>query len=304
MTCQWLISVLVAGERNSAAWRAGIARIAACAAVFMMAIGMARAADMPNLDDSFLRGSLAPPPSTASAVDWSGVYFGAQLGVSNLNTDFGNSTSSLIAYILRNTTLENEAQPSAWTTLPNSTTNSASYGAFLGYNMQMEKLVLGFDIGYTKPSSFETSASDTISRTVNTSDGYENKVSIQSQSSLKLVDFATVRARAGYAFGQFLPYAVLGAAVARFNYANSATVRATGTDTSGGGGSPYDTGYVTQTDSKDNAIVGGFVAGLGMDVALLPNVFLRGEWEFIAFTPVNGVRSNINTGRVGVALKF
>ena len=45
-------------------------------------------------------------------------------------------------------------------------------------------------------------------------------------------------------------------------------------------------------------------AGLGMDVALLPNMFLRGEWEFVAFAAVGGIRSNINTGRVGVGVKF
>ncbi len=41
-----------------------------------------------------------------------------------------------------------------------------------------------------------------------------------------------------------------------------------------------------------------------MDVALLPNVFVRGEWEYIAFAPVGGIRSNINTGRVGLGVKF
>jgi outer membrane immunogenic protein len=58
------------------------------------------------------------------------------------------------------------------------------------------------------------------------------------------------------------------------------------------------------SNSKNNAIVAGFVGGLGMDVALLPNVFLRGEWEFVAFAPVSGIRANLNTVRVGIAVKF
>ncbi len=110
--------------------------------------------------------------------------------------------------------------------------------------------------------------------------------------------------RAGYAIGQFLPYAMVGAAVGRFNYSNTATVIASGIDASGGGGHLLPFGPETQGDSKDNAIVGGFVVGLGMDVALLPNVFLRGEWEFVAFAPVSGIRANINTGRVGLGVKF
>jgi len=39
-------------------------------------------------------------------------------------------------------------------------------------------------------------------------------------------------------------------------------------------------------------------------VKLLPNVFLRGEWEYIAFSPVSGNRSSINTARVGVGVLF
>jgi len=41
-----------------------------------------------------------------------------------------------------------------------------------------------------------------------------------------------------------------------------------------------------------------------MDVAVLPNVFVRGEWEYIAFALLGGIRPNINTGRVGVGMKF
>ena len=48
-------------------------------------------------------------------------------------------------------------------------------------------------------------------------------MTIKAQSSIKLVDYATLRARAGYAFGQFLPYALVGGAVGRFNYSTSAT---------------------------------------------------------------------------------
>ena len=35
-----------------------------------------------------------------------------------------------------------------------------------------------------------------------------------------------------------------------------------------------------------------------------PNVFLRAEWEYIGFVPVAGIRANINTGRVGIGVKF
>jgi outer membrane immunogenic protein len=282
------------GRRRVARLRVG----AAALGLILLAPVGASAAD---LDDSALRGSFSNMFSTSSYSRWDGFNFGAHIGLSNMNTDFGNSTSSLVAFILRNSTLENEAAPSNWTTLPSNTTNGRAYGVFLGYNYQWEQLVLGFDLAYNRPSTLESSASDSISRTVTTSDGVQNDVTIAAQSSLKLVDYATLRGRAGYAFGQFLPYAVLGVAAGRFNYTNTATVTVIQTPS---GGVPSTFGPTTDSNNKDGAIVAGFVTGLGLDVAILPNMFLRAEWEFIAFAPVSGIRANINTGRVGIGLKF
>jgi len=247
----------------------------------------------------FLRGSLF----NGAATRWDGINFGVQLGLTNMNTDFGNSTSSLVAFALRNTTVENEFMPSSWTTLPATTTNGRQYGAFLGYNIQWDQLVIGFDLAYNRMSSQETSASDSISRMVTTSDTYVNTVTIAAQSQLQMIDYATMRARAGYAFGQFLPYAVVGAAVGRFNYANTATTTVSGISTTA---TPptYGPTVVTESNSKNDAVVPGALVGLGIDVAVIPNVFLRGEWEYIAFAPVGGIRANINTGRVGIGVRF
>jgi outer membrane immunogenic protein len=88
----------------------------------------------------------------------------------------------------------------------------------------------------------------------------------------------------GYAVGQFLPNAVFGAAVGRVNYST--------TTISG------------SNQSQDNVFPFGFVAGLGMDVLLLPNVFLRGEWGCVLFAHVGGIRSNDNTTCVGLGLQF
>jgi outer membrane immunogenic protein len=217
-------------------------RLALCALLACVLGGPAAAADA----DSFLRGSLGGAP-----VRWDGVYIGGQIGYTNMNTDFSNS---------------NTAVP-----LASTTTNSASYGGFLGYNIQWDDLVLGIDGGYTRPSSLATTSEGT-------------SLGQTASSSMKLVDYATLRARAGYAFGQFLPYAFVGGAIARMNY--STTLNS------------------TLIANRDNAINGGFTAGLGMDVAILPNVFLRGEWEYIAFGQVSGVRVETNSARAGLAVRF
>ena len=225
-----------------------------CALLAVASAAPVSAADL--LDDSFLRGSLGGGP-----VRWDGVNIGAQVAYSSMNSDFGNSTSSQIAFLLRNSTLENEASPSSWTTLPHDLTNAKSFGLFLGYNAQWDDIVLGGDIAYNKASGAETIAKDSIERIVTTSDLVHHDVSIQAASSLKLIDYATFRGRAGYAFGQFLPYAVFGGAVGRFNYSTTSTVTDVQTN-------PVATfGPVTTTDSANNKFGYGFVYGLGMDVA-------------------------------------
>lgn len=218
--------------------------VALCALLAAVWAAPAKAADL--LDDSYLRGSMGGGP-----VRWDGVVIGAQLGYTNMNTNFSDS----------NSTVE----------LSSTTTNSASYGGFLGYNIQWDDLVLGIDGGYTRASSLASTSEGT-------------SLGVHASSSMKLIDYATVRARAGYAFGQFLPYAFIGGAVGRMDH--STTVGS------------------SVIASRDNAIDGGITAGLGVDVAILPNVFLRGEWEYIAFGQVSGVRVSTNTARVGVGVRF
>ena len=284
-------------KRNSgtaASWRAGLGALALLLAV----PAGAAAADMPVLRGSFLDGG------SRGYVRWDGLQMGAQFGWSNLTTDFGDSTSSSVAYMLRNTVIENEFSPSSWAALPKDVSNSSSWGAFIGYNVQWGQLVVGADIGYTRMTSMDTAAADSESRQfTTTSDGFANAVTVTGQAAVKLIDYATIRGRAGYAFGQFLPYAVLGAAVGRFNYAVTASVDASGTPPSGSGLSPY---HITpsQTDSGNNVYVAGLDVGLGLDVAVTPNLFLRGEWEYIAFGNFHGIHNAMNTGRVGVGVRF
>jgi len=41
-----------------------------------------------------------------------------------------------------------------------------------------------------------------------------------------------------------------------------------------------------------------------MDVALSTNLFVRGEFEYIFFPPVNGIQVSLWSARVGAGLKF
>ena len=270
-------------------------RIGMAAAAVLAALPQvkAAAADWPDLP---LRGTISSP----GPVRWDGIQLGGQMGLANMGTDFGNSTSQQVAYILRNSTLENEAHPSAWATLPHSSTNTRSYGGFLGYSTQQEQLIIGFDAAYNKVSSAQIGASDSMTRIVTTSDSVQHTVTLSAQSSTKLIDYATARFRFGYAMAQFLPYVFVGGSVGRFDYANTSTVR----DSQLAGGVTTVFGPITMSDAKANAIVGGFTTGVGIDVALMPNLFLRGEFEYVGFAPIGGIRTSINTGRVGIGMRF
>jgi outer membrane immunogenic protein len=100
-------------------------------------------------------------------------------------------------------------------------------------------------------------------------------------TQFKLVDYVPIRARAGFAIGTFLPYALLGGAIGRFNY----SFPALGT-------------------GKDNAFNAGFLTGLGVDWLITPGVFVRAEWEYIAFASVGGTMSQLNTGQLAIGVTF
>ncbi len=259
----------------------------------------ASAAVAADMDDNVLRGSFSPEVQ-GNYVRWDGFTFGGTVGYSNLSTDSGSAAGPLIAYILRNSTLENEFQPSSWTVMPKSVTNSMQYGGFVGYNWQMEQLVFGVDLGYNHPSSLNSQSSDLLTRRVVTSDNITHDVTLNAASSFKLVDYATVRGRVGYAFDYFQPYAMIGAAVGRFNYSTSASV----IDVQSLNNVYQGTFAQSSSDGRDNVFMGGLLVGVGLDYAVLPNVFLRAEWEYIAWGSVNGIKSALNTGRAGIGVRF
>ena len=267
----------------------------AALALFALASAAAQAADMPE----FLPGAISPVYAR-----WDGFYFGGHAGDSAMSANFGGATSDQVAHILRNTTIENEFSPSSWTVLGSSATSSVHYGAFAGYNWQWDQLVLGLDVGYTHMSSMAIAASDSLGRIVTTSDKIQHDVTITAQSSLKLLDYIAMRGRAGYAFGRFLPYATLGFAVGRFNYSNTVNLSDAQTDMTTPPGTFLGTFVSSAGDARDNTFQMGFVGGLGVDVQLMPNLFLRGEWELVDFWKVGDILTTVNSARAGLGMRF
>jgi opacity protein-like surface antigen len=58
------------------------------------------------------------------------------------------------------------------------------------------------------------------------------------------------------------------------------------------------------TGNVDEIIVASTAIGAGLDFALTRNFFVRAEYEYVYFSPVAGLRLDINTVRVGAGIKF
>jgi outer membrane immunogenic protein len=259
-------------------------------------IGAAQQASAADLGDAFLRGS-STVINAGGNVTWDGAYFGGQVGGSSSGADFALATKSVVQQMLRQTTIENENPVSKWPLLGKVDTTAVNWGGFAGYNMQWDQAVIGIEANYNV-TSITLSSADAMRRTFATSDG-GNDVQLNGSSSVHITDYGTFRVRGGYALGNFLPYVMAGAAVGRADVATTATV--TGRD-------PADHTTLLYQMSGSNIQTGkfiyGYTAGLGIDMALMQNFFIRAEYEFVQFAPIGDVNLHMHTARIGAAVKF
>ncbi len=263
------------------------------------------AADLP-----YLRGAQYEEP--IPPYRWSGVYGGGQVGYSVAGMDFTGSVSGLIARVLRVTAIEQDVHVSDWPVLGKSNPPGVSFGGFVGYNWQWEDAVAGIELNYNR-ASLSGSSSDAIERSFMDDTNaprthhFQYDVTVTGSASARITDFGTFRLRGAWAAGQFLPYGFVALAVGRADVERSATVKYVITDFPDQGVTPLPPstfGPVTEADKGNGVFAYGAAAGLGVDVALLPNLFVRGEWEYIQFAPLRGDHIHISTIRTALGLKF
>jgi opacity protein-like surface antigen len=289
-----------------------------------MAIGVAApatAADWKQLSEPVLRGSetIEPPrykPGYPVHFRWEGLYLGGQIGRTESGADFSTGVSSLVSYILRHDVVGNHVVD--WTTLPKDSTVVGSWGGFLGYNLQWDEAVIGFELNYNR-IKVDHAVADSLTRSFNddavapAGHHFFYTATVAGSASVAVTDYGTVRARAAWAYGRLLPYIFGGLAIGRGTVTHSATVSYTRTDTPDATTPPtppitpiptFNFGPVTRSETLSNRVFYGYTAGLGIDIAVLPNVFVRGEWEYIEFTTLPDVKLHFNTLRAGLGIKF
>jgi len=271
-------------------------RLLVAAMMFGAASG-AQAADMP--DFPALRGGFTDGLNTR--VNWQGFYIGAQAGYGTSDENFTGATRTVAARLMSGLEMEQEQQVSQWPIMGKVSTHGNGFGGFAGYNSQWDDIVLGLEFNYMH-GKFGGSQTDSMSRFFTLASGYTDGVTYQGTATMAISDMGTLRARAGYAVGSFLPYAFAGVALGQADIIRTARVFGTQVNPNAAPGFqnvPFD---VSATDAQNSHLIYGYSAGLGVDVQLISCLFLRAEWEYVRFTST--VDTNINTVRVGLGYKF
>jgi outer membrane immunogenic protein len=252
-----------------------------CGVAILGAAVQAHAADM---GEPFLRGSsvVAAP----SGPRWDGFYVGAHVGYSVPGVDFTKNTGDL-------TTLAGLAAISnaSVTPLGNQDSTSPHVGGFISYNTQWDGAVIGIEGTYNWLGKALTATSGITGNFVpgNPLLPY----SFAGSETARIIDYGTLRVRGGWAAGMFMPYATLGVAIGRMDIGRSVVVTPSGA-----------AALPAVSENLLNQFGYGWAAGLGVDVCLLANLFMRAEYEYVQFPDFQGLNAHIHNVRVGAALKF
>jgi outer membrane immunogenic protein len=258
----------------------------------------AQAADLPDLP--ILRGGITDGLSKSS-VNWQGVYVGGQYAYGTSNMNFTGSTRSVTARLLSGLEMEQQQNISSWPIMGKVSTHGEGFGGFVGYNSQWDDVVLGVEANYMH-GKFGGSQTDSMARFFTLPSGYTDSVTYQGTAKMLISDMGTLRARAGYAYGSFLPYAFAGVALGQADIIRTAHVFGVQVNPAAAPGFqsvPFD---VSATDANYSKLVYGYSFGVGTDIMLLSCLFLRAEWEYVRFA--SSIDTSVNTVRVGLGYKF
>ena len=294
------------------------------------------AADYPVLRGSQIEDA-PPPPNMASGAIWQGFYLGGSAGYGSSHIDAYNQYKNLSTEALNALAIKPYAENLI--ALGKQSSDKNVFGGFAGYNWQFGDAVLGIEGEYQrgKFSSQQTTSRSIIydnifgttvaSTATQEPYGTETLINVTAKSANQINDFGVLKARAGYAYGNIMPYVTMGAALAKirsngtFGYSYT-TVESydsyqgitaidptTGTLTTVRG--PY-RGRNSFISNSRSATVGGpssgYVPGLalgaGIDALLGDNILFRADFQRIYFSEYKGVQPIVDVARVGAGLKF
>lgn len=238
--------------------------------------------------------------------NWGGLYGGIHAGMTNADFRMGNVAQEMAANAYTNHVASDLAIGIARLTTSGSD-QQVHMGGFIGYNWLWEDVVVGLEFDYTHMKDklqFSDTYSDGRRRDRGTS---VDNITYTASARAKLGDFGILKLRMGYPIGRFLPYATAGVVVGKQRISGNYT--STYTEFS----LDPATGLINGVNSGPtarNATVGksgfnlGGAFGAGVDYAIMDNLFLRAEYQWIGMTDYRGSRVTANSFRLGAAVKY
>ena len=252
--------------------------------------------DLPILRGGFTEG-------LGSNVNWGGAYIGGHASHGAADMDFTNSGQDLLAKLLNNVDLEGQFNISKWPLMGKSHMQNSGFGGFIGYNYQFTETVIGIELNYTH-GNFYGANSGSQARVFQFPTNYVTSATASSSASMKITDFGSLRARAGYNLGSFLPYGFVGFGMGQANINRRADIdldyRYVGSAVPP---LPNYGGFDSLTDNAPSQFILGFAGGAGIDIMLYSGLFLRAEYEHLRISAKN-VETSINTVKAGLGYKF
>jgi opacity protein-like surface antigen len=306
-----------------------------------------------DFGDLLLRGSAQPAADPPNYPRWAGIYGGGQVGADFHGVSFTDNGNSTLSSIRSSDPLLNAVAMPNLIALGSMTTKAPSFGGFIGYNYQVDDIVVGMEFNFNQTSSSaaasqsqtanpsalfngvitlngptKTSTVPGFSSTITSSTLYiPTSLSASNSATANLLDYGTVRVRAGWAYGNFLPYVAVGMSVSRIDSAQTLTAHYVGTGTTttttstvpnpqttptatpptitvvNGGPVPVNLTY-TATQASTGKYNFGFSVAAGIDYELTHNIFLRGELEYLQLGTMSNITMNTASARIGGGLKF
>lgn len=294
----------------------------------------AHAADYPVLRGSQISDTPPPPDFLSGTANWSGFYVGGTAGYVSGQFDAFKQSDALAHQAFGNLLIKDAAVDLL--RFGKASNDKVNFGGFIGYNFQFGDTVLGIEAEYIR-TNIETDQRGSISRiytnlfptTIPAAPNVEpvntqTAVTVDGHSATKIDDLAIFKARAGYAFGNFMPFANIGLAVGRistngrmrqshttgenfgfFNTVTGPTGTVTRTTYAGPGRiARPDASGSSEASVISSGYVPGFAVGGGLEALLAENLLLRAEFTRIYFASYKGVDAIVDSARVGAGLKF
>lgn len=275
----------------------------------LTALALSAIATAPALGADFpvLRGGFAPlsaPAGEADQTQWEGFYAGGhyQYSAGRFLSPV-TSPNTLMPNFYNGSSVPAGFQIADVYSLGLGTRNRGGFGGFVGYNWIFGDAMVGLEADVTKLSLGYTSVQSLTRTNLVAPGGQVGSATLTGSTSAKLDGYATIRARAGWAAGSYMPYMTGGIAVGKGSYGSTLDLQYAAADPAAPPVLPAISGQQTQSIGKKDVYVLGGTLGAGVDVLLAANILLRAEYQYVRFFGTS-IPLDLHTVRAGVGVKF